>query len=69
LRKEFVMSETYAVKRINILGDGSKTYDALIFDGYGQVEIEFPSESRVDQMLDLLTSACYEIRDDVTRYT
>ena len=62
-------TEAYACKRINILGDESRTYDVLIFDGYGQVEIEFPSETRVDQMLDLLTSACYEIRDDVTRYT
>jgi hypothetical protein len=60
--------EAYALKRINVLTDGSKTYDALICNEYGQVEIEFPSESRVDQLLDLLTSACYEIRDTITRH-
>ena len=58
----------YALKRINVLSDGSKTYDALICNDDGQVEIAFPTEHRVDQLLDLLTSACYEIRDDVTRY-
>ncbi len=58
----------YAVKRTNVLSDGSKTYDALIRNEYGQVEIEFPSENRVDELLDLLTSACYEIREPFVRY-
>lgn len=58
----------FALKRINVLSDGSKTYDALVCTDDGQVELEFPSESEVDQLLDLLPAAGFAIRDDVTRW-